>query len=92
MEDIDARSKRTRRVKHEEVPHHQAPVPGEEAADDVPQDAGAEAEPAVVEEVKSRDIGNYKYTPWKGLDMWTNPYTRHKTFKEQEARKLRRQK
>lgn len=38
----------------------------------------------------SRDIGTWKFTPWKGVDMWTHQVSGRTTFDEKEARKLRR--
>lgn len=40
---------------------------------------------------KSRDIGNWRFTPWKGLDMWTHKDTIRTSFKEQFVRKNRHQ-
>lgn len=47
--------------------------------------------PEVKPEVKpkSKDIGNWKFTPWRGVDMWTHQGTTRTTFKAAEAKKLR---
>lgn len=54
----------------------------------------AQEQPAVVAEEaapepESRDIGNWHYTPWRGLDMWTHIHSRTTTFKEEIAKRFR---
>lgn len=50
-----------------------------------------EVKPEVIQEVKpkSKDIGNWKFTPWRGVDMWTHQGTNKTTFNVAEAKKLR---
>lgn len=67
----------------------------ESAAADLMEAAPTESEPVAEpippepEEPKSRDIGNWKFTPWHGLDMWSHP-NGLTTFKPEFARKHRR--
>lgn len=65
------------------------PAPRRRAASTKPP-VPAEATEPVVEPVRGRDWGSWKYTPWKGNDMWTHGPTGRTTFSEAEAKKHRR--
>lgn len=39
----------------------------------------------------AKDFGKWKYTPWKGQDMWTHSETKETSFNRDFVRKQRKQ-
>lgn len=67
----------------------EAAVAHESAETDAVVEPEAPEPAAPQESAQSRDIGNWRYTPWRGRDMWSHSDGRTTTFDERVAKKFR---